>query len=182
MAHKTRNLKIREARESDLVFLKDLRNDVALQAKLLSTAKGNDLEDVRKWLNEKSKNNKYIFVIEHNQTSELVGYIQVLEEPGSYKGYQFGLCLHSNFQNRGFGKEILSWLEIFLMSEKFANKIMLYVDSENKYAISLYDSMQYQKVGTLHRHVRVNEGWRSVLIMEKLLVPEESERELAASK
>ena len=54
-------VKLREWLESDLPFLKVMRNNVALQAQLLAVAKGSDDAAVRAWLARRTEGTEQTF-------------------------------------------------------------------------------------------------------------------------
>lgn len=175
MTLSTKRLSLREWTESDLIYLQKLRNDVALQARLLSTARGSSIADIEKWVNERGQGvGNVFFVVATKDSGKPIGYIQSSREPESTDGFRFGVCLDSEYQSQGYGSELMQWLEQFLEEEYSAKKIILSVDRKNTHAIECYKKCSYREVGFLEHHVKVCDEWCDVTIMEKLLCDEQS--------
>jgi RimJ/RimL family protein N-acetyltransferase len=171
----TERLSLRGWRESDLTFLQKMRNDVELQARLLSTAKGSSVSDVQRWVTERSEGlDSFFYVVEKADNEDPIGYIQCSREPGSTDGFRFGICLDNEHQSNGYGSELMRWLSEFLKGSYSANKIILFVEKTNRPAIACYKKNSFREVGVLQRHVKVLDDWCDVLVMEKLLLDETS--------
>jgi len=169
----TNRLSLRSWKESDLQFLQKMRNDVDLQARLLSTARGSSIVDVRQWVTRRSEGVGNIFyVIESLENGSPVGYIQCSREPGSTDGFRFGICLDSEHQSKGYGSELMRWLDEYLKINYSANKIILHVEKTNSHAIGCYRKNAYREVGVMRRHTKVCDDWCDVVIMEKLMSDE----------
>ena len=170
----TKHLCLRPWQEADLDFLQGLRNDLNLQALLLSNARGNSISAVRKWLEEKSTGeDRLFFVVELQETQTAIGYIQVALEPKATQTFQFGVCLAPVYQSQGYGAELLSAMECYLKVQLNAHKIMLQVDEANNRAIACYKKSGYREIGIMQQHIFVQGSLRNVMIMEKCLISSE---------
>lgn len=166
----TQRLWLRPWQESDLTFLQDLRNNIDLQALLLSTARGSSLSAVRRWLEDKNTGvDRLFFVIELQESQTPIGYIQLSLEPRATETYQFGVCLSSTYQSQGYGAELLLAIESYLQIQHNALKLMLHVDESNACAIACYTKLGYRSVGVMQQHIFVQGRLRNVMIMEKCL-------------
>jgi len=169
MIHSKR-LCLRPWQESDLFFLQGLRNDIDLQALLLSTARGSSFSAVRKWVEDKSTGaDRLFFVIELKDAKTPIGYIQLSLEPRATQTFQFGLCLSTAYQAQGYGSELLSVIESYLKIQLNTHKLMLQVDESNLHAIACYKKLGYRKIGIMQQHIFVQGSLRNVIIMEKFL-------------
>ena len=169
----TSRLLLRNWVESDLTFLQKIRNDRELQALLLSTARGSSVSDVRQWITHRSDTlDKCILVIHRLDIESPIGYIQYKREPDSTDGFRFGICLAWEHHSKGYGSELLKWLDQHLLNRYSANKIVLYVEIANHNAIALYERSGFRHVGVMRRHKKVCDEWRDVVYMEKLLPKE----------
>lgn len=167
----TKRLRLRPWQESDLFFLQTLRNDIALQALLLSTARGSSLAAVRRWLEDKSTgSDRLFFVVELLDAQITIGYIQVSTESGTRDVFRFGVCLAPDYQAQGYGAELLAAIENYLYIQHNARKLMLQVDEFNNRAITCYKKLGYRKVGVMQQHIFVQGSLRNVMIMEKCLI------------
>ena len=166
----TERLLLRHWRESDLDFLRELRNDITLQARLLSTARGSDIAAVRRWLERRTATPDDIFFVVSVRENEVpIGYIQCTKEANSTNGFRAGICLADGWQSRGYGPEVMLWLERHLAANFMPQKIILHVDVDNHQAVACYRKLAYREVGVMKSHVKVGNDWRDVLVMEKLL-------------
>lgn len=165
----TARLRLRHWGESDLEFLQGLRNDIELQALLLSTARGSSILAIRKWLDIKRNTaDNFFFVVELCKTKELIGYIQLSKVVGADNAMQFGVCLAKQYWSVGYGAELIQAVERYFQVHYGTRKIMLYVDATNSRAVDCYQKLGYRAVGVMHSHVLVQASLRDVIIMEKL--------------
>ncbi len=168
-------LALRPWQKTDLGFLLTLRNDVALQALLLSEARGSRKADVIAWLARRAESDTGLFrVIEF--TGAPVGYLQAEREDGSGQAatpdrWRLGICLAPAFQGRGLGGAALGLLEAELQSIHTARLLTLQVDAANARALALYRRHGFQETARIERHVQVGGVWRNVVVMTKALGP-----------
>ena len=161
-------VRLRNWRESDLPFLLRLRNDVPLQARLLSTARGSDETAVRAWLARKSEGEGRIFrVIADPDNDQPLGYLQADRSDGSPDDWSFGICIAEAFQGGGAGTAALQALEVELSDRFGARNLRLEVDVENERAIRCYDRLGYARTGSTVRQVIVCGETRDVVAMSK---------------
>lgn len=158
---------LRPWRDDDLAFLMALRNDVALQAQLLSTARGSDIDDVRAWLERRTAHDGLVFrVIADAATGEPAGYIQsetVAEDPSTWR---FGICLAGAFQGAGRGPAAIRLLEA-LLATRGAARLALEVDAENARARAVYIALGFIETERHRQHRMVCGSPRDVIVMEK---------------
>ena len=174
MTLETQRLVLRGWRESDLPGLQEMRNDIELQALLLSTANGSTIEDVRNWVKGPTDGrDTHLLIVVTKNNDNLIGYIQYTREPGATDAFRFGVCLSPAFQSMGYGLELMNWLGRYLSEQYSANKIILLVAKTNKRAIACYKKVSFRQVGSMYRHVKVCGDWCDVIVMEKLLLEEQ---------
>lgn len=165
----THRLLLRPWQESDLDFLQKLRNDIDLQALLLSTARGSSLQSVRNWVEDKScGSDRLFFVIELHEALP-IGYIQLSLETGATQTFRLGLCLSDLYQSQGYGSEILLAIETYVQINHNIHKLILHVDESNELAISCYRKSGFREVGVMYRHLFIKGRLLNVMIMEKFL-------------
>lgn len=164
------SVELREWLESDLPFLIQLRNNVPLQAMLLSTARGSDEAAVRNWLARRTEGADRIFrVISNAATNVPWGYLQaeLADEPPDL--WSFGICLDERFQGAGNGTEALMALEDELAVRFGARHLCLEVDKANERAIRCYRRMGYVEAGATEKQVIVCDEPRDVIVLAKSL-------------
>lgn len=153
---------------TDLTFLATLRNDIDLQANLLSQARANSLENVAQWAQSKNHNEGVFFVVA-NLAQEPLGFIQA-QKMNYLQGHaELGICLDPTAQHQGHGKAACYLLEKYLLDVFQLRKLMLYVRSDNTQAIRFYHHINYREVGTLKAHFYYQQTYFDVTLMEKML-------------
>jgi len=163
-------VKLREWRESDLPFLKVMRNNVALQAQLLAVAKGSDDAAVRAWLARRTEGTEQTFrVIAEPASNRPMGYLQAELANKRIEGWSFGICLDEPFQNQGYGTAALIALERELADKFGARHIKLEVDSANARAIRCYERLGYLEYGVAAREMMIGDEARMVISLAKPL-------------
>lgn len=163
------NIELRAWRETDLPNLLALRNDLALQNLLLTQARPNSVERVRRWLVEKSEHKQALFfVIGQRDSGGCLGYVQLLNMHSLHGTAELGICLAPEAQGHGFGREVLELLEGYAQSVFALRKIVLQVLADQG-AAEFYRRVGYREVGRLQKHVFQNGRYRDVLMMERLL-------------
>ena len=162
---------LRPWREGDLEFLAGLRNDVELQAQLMTQPRPNSLSRVREWLQLRSgQEDSLFFVIADAAGNEPVGYVQVQNLRLLHRTGELGICLAPAAQGRGHGREALALLEKYLQDTFALRKLVLQVLDDNAGAIRFYERHGFTPVGRLGNHFYLNGVYCDVRIMEKLFV------------
>mgnify|MGYP004445442141 CR=1 FL=1 len=177
MTTKAPPVKLRDWLETDLPLLMAMRNNVALQAQLLSVARGSDEAAVRAWLTRRTEGSGRIFrVIAETGTNAPVGYLQADLADERLDGWSFGICLDECFQGAGYGTAALIALERDLADGFGARHLKLEVDSANDKAIRCYKGLGYAEYGAVAREVTPGDAPRMVLSMAKQIDRQEDHR------
>ena len=158
---------LRPWRDDDLALLLALRNDVALQAKLLSTARGSDIDDVRAWLARRNAHDGLIFrIIVDAASGHPAGYIQAEQTAEGTSTWRFGICLAAAFQDAGRGPAAILLLEA-LLGARGATTLALEVDAANDHALSAYNALGFVETERHRQHRMVCGSPRDVIVMAK---------------
>lgn len=168
--HPAPAIALRNWRDTDLPLLLQLRNDVALQAQLLATARGSDMAAVRGWLARRTASPDRLFRVIADLTDDIAaGYLQAEREAGQPHTWRFGICLAPADQGAGRGSAALVALEQELAAEFNARQMILDVDEDNLPAIRCYLRLGFTRTGQPVRQVRVCETMRPVIAMAKTI-------------
>jgi RimJ/RimL family protein N-acetyltransferase len=161
---------LREWRESDLEALALLRNDIELQALLMTQAKPNSIERVRRWLVDRSSRDDMVFFVAAARTDDTaLGYLQVANI-NSFNGTgELGICFSRSAHGSNLAQEACSLLDPYLRQTLALRKLTLKVLADNARAIAFYKKNGYHKVGKMLRHFRVDDQFKDMLIMERFL-------------
>ena len=163
-------LTLREWRESDLEALAKLRNNVELQSLLMTQAKPNSIERVRRWLVDRSSSDDMVFFVAAACTDDAAfGYVQVAHIDRFHGVGEFGICLSASAQGSKLGLEACQLLDPYLRQALALRKLTLKVLADNTRAIAFYRRYGYREVGRMEAHFRANGQYRDVLIMERFL-------------
>lgn len=135
---------LRTWKDEDLAVLHGLRNDVELQAQLLSTARGSDMDAVRAWLDRRTMGRDRFFrVIAVDDGNSAAGYLQAEAVQGTPDRWSFGICIAPDRQGEGLGTAALLALERLLVVNFGARELTLEVGIRNAPAISCYQGLGY---------------------------------------
>ena len=89
--------------------MKELRNDVELQKKLLARVRGSDEVQVRDWLVSRSSDSRsMLFVIARVADDKPLGYLQFIEVDPVDLRADLGICLAPGNEGKGLGREALN--------------------------------------------------------------------------
>lgn len=150
-------IKLRPWQESDLPTLLRLRNDVELQALLLSTVRGSDINDVRAWLEKRTGPKDATFHIIADRTSnEPLGYIQAEGCVDNPSTWQLGICLDWPFQGAGRGTAVLREFHDLLGQTGSVESLRLVVAEKNIRALACYERLGYRPCDREADPVEVN--------------------------
>jgi RimJ/RimL family protein N-acetyltransferase len=161
---------LREWRESDLPALAQIRNDIELQDLLMTQAKPNSIERVRRWLVDRSSRDDMVFFVAAACADNAVlGYLQVTNIDQFHGVGDFGICLSSAAQGASLAQEACQLLYAYLSQTLALRKLTLKVLADNARAIAFYRKNGYRELGRMERHFRINDRFEDVLIMERFL-------------
>lgn len=167
-------IRLRPWREDDIPVLMSLRNDVALQAKLLSRARGSSASDVRSWLNRRSGEvGNLFFVVADLVENAALGFVQCSGLDSDNRNVDLGICLVPQAQGHGIGGQALVLAASHLRSVCSMRKISLRVRIDSEAAIRCYLRVGFAPCGILRAHVFVDSAWRDVMLLEQFLEPNE---------
>lgn len=161
---------LRAWKDADVPAMQALRNDVELQASLMTEARPNSAERTRQWLSERSgRDDLVFFVIADLEGDKPLGFVQAAEINRRNGTGVLGICILPSAQGQGFGLDVIGLLEKYLSGVLGLRKLLLYVLANNARAIRLYEKCGFKMVGTLSRHYKTIDGYADVVVMEHLL-------------
>jgi len=164
------SIRLRSWQESDIAAMMALRNDVAMQAKLLARARGSDESQVRQWLEYRSgKDSGILHIIADRASNEPLGYLQITHIDTEDLNADLGICLAPDAQGKGYGSEALRLALTDLRDARGLRKISLRVRSDNQPAIRCYTRLGFEPCGRLKAHFGIDGEWQDVLLMELFL-------------
>jgi diamine N-acetyltransferase len=163
-------IRLRQPEDSDLDLLVSMRNNLDLQAMLMSLPRASNTQRVRDWLNYHLNNPQSIFFIIAEITTNLpCGYIQITNIDFVHRHGELGICIDTFFQGKGYGKQAVSLIEKYIQEVFDLRKLTLKVLEKNYSAVRLYKILNYQKIGVHKEHFYHKRTWHNTVIMEKLL-------------
>jgi RimJ/RimL family protein N-acetyltransferase len=164
------SVRLRTWREDDLPVLTELRNDVEVQAQLLSRARGSRLEQVREWLQVRNaKSDGLLFVIADQVDDQAMGYVQVTELDLSNCHANLGICLIVKARGLGMGGQAIALLSAYLKAQWNIRKLSLQVRADNVQALRCYEKVGFERCGLLKSHFFISGSWQDVVLMERFL-------------
>jgi RimJ/RimL family protein N-acetyltransferase len=163
-------LTLREWRESDLDVLAELRNDVELQALLMTRAKPNSIERVRRWLVERSSRDDMVFFVAAARMDDAtLGYLQVRKIDHHHGTGEFAIGFSPSAQGKHLAQDACRLVYPYLRQTLALRKLTLEVLADNARAIAFYRKNGYREVGRMERHFRAGDSYKDILVMERFL-------------
>jgi RimJ/RimL family protein N-acetyltransferase len=151
-------------------FLDDLhaiRSHAETQSLLLSPNIDETLEQTTAWVQNRLNEPTTVFWIAVAANSEeFIGFVQFVDVHRVHRRCELGIALAAKARGRGYGRMILQAAILQMMIQHNIEKYSVHVRSDHHQAIRLYETMQFETVGTLRRHYRVHSEWRDVVLME----------------
>lgn len=156
--------------EQDVPLLERLRNDVELQAMLMTQPRPNSEQRVLEWLATKTEaDDGLFFIISDSKTGNAVGYLQVVNINQQNGTCEMGICLSPEAQGKGYGASAMHALEEYLRTTFNLRKLSLFVLVDNTGAIAFYVKAGFSEAGRLREHFYHDGKYKDVFIMEKFL-------------
>lgn len=163
-------IRLRPWRDDDLPSLTAWRNDVALQAQLMSRPRGSDVAKVRSWLEGRTASADRLFLIAATRVDDAaIGYVQIENLNLVDRCGELGICLAPARQHKGYGTEAIRLAAEYMRANWELRKICLRVLAENQCAIKCYTKCGFVECGRLHQHFLADGRWNDVLLMELFL-------------
>lgn len=161
---------LRAWHSDDLPVLQMMRNDLRLQQQLMTHPRGNSIDQVKDWLNVRTKASDGLFlVIACKSSDRAVGYIQVTKLDLLNGLGRLGICIEPASQGKGYGGESIALLEQHLHRVFGLRKLTLQVLAENERAIRLYARSGYREAGRLREHFYIGGKFSDVVLMERFI-------------
>lgn len=163
-------VRLRSWCEGDVVKIQEMRNNIKLQAQLLSRVRGSGLEQTRQWLQQRSSSpNSLLFIIAEKGSDVSLGYIQFVEMEPIDQTAKLGICLSPEVQGKGLGREVLLLTFKHLYNFWAIRKVILEVRDDNRHAIKCYKKIGFIQCGKYLKHKYIDGDWRDLIIMELFL-------------
>ena len=170
---KNATISLRPWQEADLPILTELRNDVALQAQLLARPRGSRPQQVREWLEGRSRqDDRMFFVIADCKDDSAQGFIQLSDLDLIDRRAELGVCLCDQARGRGLGGQAIALLANYLRDQWHLRKLGLRVRADNAAALRCYEKFGFVRCGLLRRHVFIDGCCQDIVLMEYFLTME----------
>ncbi|PHS56338.1 MAG: hypothetical protein COB17_09385 [Sulfurimonas sp.] len=118
----------------------------------------------KKDLQEYIDNVSGTFLSIFNNSDEHIGNIRVTDIHPTNRHCSFGILLNSKYRGNGYAKEASKLIIEHLFMNLNVNRIELYVAEQNKFAISLYESLEFIKEGCKRESIWINGHYNNLLI------------------
>lgn len=161
------SVRLRVWRGDDLHLISVMRNDIQLQAQLLSRVRGSNPEQVLSWLQDRA--DRLLFVIADTDSDTALGYIQISNLNTVDRHGDLGICLVASAQGRGLGSQAIGLVSNYSRSTWGLHKINLRVRSDNIVAQRCYQKAGFKRCGLLRQHIYLEDRWLDVVLMERFL-------------
>lgn len=168
-------IRLRNWSEADLPALTTWRNDVVLQGQLLARVRGSNIDQVRRWVQERSAGpTSVLLVIAARNDDRAIGYVQLVGLDELDQCGDLGICIEPASQGAGVGREVLLLLIAHSGRLHPLRKLELRVRADNNRAIRCYESVGFARCGVLHARAFVDGAYTDVILMERFLSESET--------
>jgi RimJ/RimL family protein N-acetyltransferase len=164
-------IRLRPWRDADIPALRELRNDVELQSRLLARARGSDDAGVRDWLVRRNSGTSLLLVVADSHDDRAIGYVQAMDIDRDDRRADVGICLAPAYQGAGLGTEAMRCFLSHLALGEGIGKVTLRVRLDNDRAIACYRRIGFRECGTLRAHACFDGRFIDVVLMEVFLDP-----------
>ena len=165
-------MEIRKLNSGDWEIYKELRLE-ALQKD--AEAFGSSYEESLKKTNEEWKKplenqkNNIMVAFYGDKVIGMVGANQESGQKTKHVAYVWGVYVNADHRGQGVAKKIMKTLLDEIMKNKEIEKINLNVNTTQNGAISLYEKLGFEIVGTLHKELKIGDKYFDEYMMEKFL-------------
>lgn len=162
--------RLRAVEKSDLLFLKELRDDPETSEYLMTRVFISEHSQTA-WLEKTSADNsrKYLmFDYMENSTWTTIGLVRLTEMDYINRTVNVGGDVHPCFRGRGYGKEMYRLIFNLMFDVYNFHRVWLSVLSFNKRAIALYEKMGFVHEGCLREACYRNGNYHDCYIMSRL--------------
>jgi diamine N-acetyltransferase len=166
------NVVLRPWTQDDIPALERMRNDVELQAMLMTQPRPNSRQRVLEWLAAKTEaGNGLFFIVADSASDVAVGYLQVTRLDLQNGTGELGICLSPAAHGKGYGASAIHALVDYLLKTFNLRKLVLHVLADNRGAIAFYLKQGFVEAGRLKEQFYHDGRYRDVVVMERFLKP-----------
>jgi RimJ/RimL family protein N-acetyltransferase len=149
-------LTMRPVETSDLMWLKDLRNDQTTWENLLTIAPLTE-EGQALWLKGLASNTKVKPYVVLNEFGTRIGFIRTDEIDQLNRSIRIGADVERSFRGKGYGVKIYEMLLKYCFDYLNMHRVWLCVLDTNSVAIKLYNKVGFKSEGSM-RHSIFRDG------------------------
>ncbi|MBP5361103.1 MAG: GNAT family N-acetyltransferase [Bacteroidaceae bacterium] len=167
-------VRLRPLETNDLPLIYKLENDTRLWD---STANTQPLSrgTIEKYIGASTgdiyKEGQLRLVIEYKKNEEeyeSVGVIDLIDFSSRHQRAEVGLSILPEYQSQRIGTEALRLMEQYAVQMLFIHQLYAYIDPANDISLRLFCSAGYQRVGTLQDWLKAPDGYRHILLFQKI--------------
>lgn len=113
---------------------------------------------------------QYRFVISKpNEPDLCLGFLDLVDFDFMHKRLEVGILISPKYRQKQLAKKALLRVEKYLKNNFDLEQVYCYIETDNLISINLFESLDYEKSGTLKRWRRFNQVWKDVDIYQKIL-------------
>lgn len=168
-------VRLRPMEASDLPLIYKLENDTRLWNTAANT-QPLSRSTIEKYIGASTgdiyKDGQLRLVIECSGTKikefESIGVIDLIDFSPRHQRAEVGISILPEYQSQRIGTEALRLMEQYAAQVLFIHQLYAYVDPNNEISLRLFTSAGYQRVGTLQDWLKTSEGYRHILLFQKI--------------
>ncbi|MBQ7742265.1 MAG: GNAT family N-acetyltransferase [Bacteroidaceae bacterium] len=169
------NVRLRPMEASDLPLIYKLENDTRLWNTAANT-QPLSRSTIEKYIGASTgdiyKDGQLRLIIESKTSSvqefKSIGVIDLIDFSPRHQRAEVGISILPEYQSQRIGTEALRLMEQYAAQVLFIHQLYAYVDPNNEISLRLFTSAGYQRVGTLQDWLKTSEGYKHILLFQKI--------------
>lgn len=161
---------LRKFDEEDVPALHAFRNDPEVTNGLVGTSHGYSMKDLASWIEaHRNRSDEILWAIANEVDNACIGHVGLYRIDYRIRKAEFAILIgSSSFQGRGLGRKISTWAVDYGFRELNLYKVSLTALPTNLRALSLYESLGFQRDGVLRSEQYRNGKYLDVIVMSLL--------------
>ncbi len=168
---KNKNISLRALEKGDLPYLYKIENRESARVfgeSLMPNSKYVLQEFIRNADKDISLSQQLRLVIEHNDSCEAVGMIDLYDYSVHHQRAAVGIWIDENMRQKGLATEALESIKNYAFNTLLFHQIYCYVSTENVASIKLFEKAGFVLSGTLKDWQRQKTGFSDTLVLQCL--------------
>lgn len=160
---------LRKFDEADVPALYTFRNDPEVASGLVGTSHGYSMKDLASWVEaHRNRSDEVLWAIANEAYNACIGHVGLYRIDHRVRKAEFAILLGRGDQGKGMGRKLSKWVVDYGFKQLNLNRVSLTVLPSNNRALSLYESLGFQREGVLRADQYRDGEYLDVVLMSLL--------------